>query len=125
MAHLSRARVRQSIYGAQELGEDVQTGMAELSFCRKFFAWYNDEHYHSGIALLTPSSLHYGRAQAGAACRVDQSTCGIANQRKNGLRALECTPKPLESLTHPRLGYPSSSCIVRRARLRFTKRKSN
>jgi putative transposase len=28
-------------------------------FCREFFAWYNDEHYHSGLALLTPASVHY------------------------------------------------------------------
>ncbi|MFO0913445.1 MAG: hypothetical protein U0795_10840 [Pirellulales bacterium] len=27
------------------------------------FALVSDEHYHSGIDLLTPSSLHYGRAQ--------------------------------------------------------------
>jgi putative transposase len=27
-----------------------------------FFHWYNCEHYHSGIALLTPHSVHYGLA---------------------------------------------------------------
>ncbi|MEZ4403848.1 MAG: hypothetical protein R3B06_27745, partial [Kofleriaceae bacterium] len=26
--------------------------------------WYNEEHYHSGIALLTPSDVHHGRAPA-------------------------------------------------------------
>ncbi len=26
-----------------------------------FFAWYNDEHHHSGIAMLTPSTVHDGR----------------------------------------------------------------
>ncbi len=31
-------------------------------FCQDFFAWYNDEHYHSGIGLLTPASVHYGYA---------------------------------------------------------------
>lgn len=31
------------------------------SFCQDFFNWYNFEHYHSGIANLTPESLHYGR----------------------------------------------------------------
>jgi len=34
-----------------------------LSFCRRFFAWYNLEHYHSGIGLLTPAALHYGQAE--------------------------------------------------------------
>jgi putative transposase len=31
------------------------------SFSRDFFPWYNDEHHHSGIAMLAPSELHYGR----------------------------------------------------------------
>lgn len=31
-------------------------------FCKKFFPWYNKEHYHSGIAWLTPESVHYGHA---------------------------------------------------------------
>ena len=31
-------------------------------FCRMFFAWYNQEHRHSGIGMLTPADLHYGRA---------------------------------------------------------------
>ncbi len=32
------------------------------SFCRSFFPWYNTEHRHSGIGLLTPESVHYGSA---------------------------------------------------------------
>lgn len=31
-------------------------------FCRSFFQWYNNEHRHGGIALLTPHDVHYGRA---------------------------------------------------------------
>ena len=31
-------------------------------FCQRFFNWYNHEHRHSGIAMLTPQSLHYGFA---------------------------------------------------------------
>jgi putative transposase len=27
-----------------------------------FFAWYNDEHRHSGIGLLTPAMVHYDQA---------------------------------------------------------------
>jgi putative transposase len=29
-------------------------------FCRRFFQWYNTEHRHSGIMMLTPESVHYG-----------------------------------------------------------------
>jgi putative transposase len=31
-------------------------------FCQRFFGWYNHEHRHSGIALLTPADVHLGRA---------------------------------------------------------------
>ena len=31
-------------------------------YCHRLFSWYNDEHRHSGIALLTPSDVHRGRA---------------------------------------------------------------
>ena len=33
------------------------------AFCRQFFQWYNQEHRHSGIGLMTPESVHYGRAK--------------------------------------------------------------
>jgi putative transposase len=32
------------------------------AFCQRFFGWYNHEHRHSGIALLPPADVHYGRA---------------------------------------------------------------
>jgi putative transposase len=31
---------------------------------RGFFAWYNDEHRHSGIGFMTPAAVHFGRANA-------------------------------------------------------------
>ena len=33
-----------------------------LAFCRQFFAWYNHQHYHSGLAMLTPAMVHYAVA---------------------------------------------------------------
>lgn len=32
------------------------------SFFATLFDWYNERHYHSGIALLTPADVHFGRA---------------------------------------------------------------
>jgi putative transposase len=32
------------------------------AFCEAFFTYYNHEHRHSGIALHTPASVHYGTA---------------------------------------------------------------
>ena len=34
-----------------------------LAFCQQFFQWYNEEHRHSGIALLTPAVVHFGETQ--------------------------------------------------------------
>jgi putative transposase len=31
-------------------------------FCRGFFHWYNREHRHSGIGLMTPAAVHHGQA---------------------------------------------------------------
>lgn len=36
--------------------EDAKT------FCRGFFAWYNREHHHSGLGLMTPFAVHHGLA---------------------------------------------------------------
>lgn len=32
------------------------------AFCRHFFTWYNNDHHHGGIGLLTPAQVHAGRA---------------------------------------------------------------
>jgi putative transposase len=37
---------------------------AARAFCQPFFRWYNTEHRHSGIGLLTPETVHYGQAEA-------------------------------------------------------------
>ena len=31
--------------------------------CQHFFAWYNDEHRHTGLGLHTPADVHYGTAE--------------------------------------------------------------
>ena len=38
--------------------EDARTWAGE------FFHWYNYEHHHTGLGLLTPADVHFGRAQA-------------------------------------------------------------
>jgi putative transposase len=62
------------------------------AFCQTFFAWYNDEHRHSGLGLLTPAMVHHGQAPL------------ILAQRQNVLNAaflahperfVRFAPKPL------------------------------
>ena len=36
---------------------------AAIDFCRSFFPWYNHEHRHGGIAMLTPADVHHDRAR--------------------------------------------------------------
>ena len=33
------------------------------AFCHQFFPWYNQQHRHSGIAMLTPDMVHFGHAK--------------------------------------------------------------
>lgn len=37
---------------------------AARQWARCFFDWYNNDHYHSGLNLMTPVSVHYGQADA-------------------------------------------------------------
>ena len=32
------------------------------AFCHTFFAWYNEDHRHSGIGMMTPAMVHHGLA---------------------------------------------------------------
>jgi putative transposase len=49
------------------------------AFCQSFFRWYNDEHRHSGIGLLTPATVHYGQAEN--VLRQRQEVLDVAYQR--------------------------------------------
>ena len=44
------------------------------SFCREFFGWYNTQHRHSGIGLLTPATVHAGMADEVTAARATTLT---------------------------------------------------
>lgn len=41
------------------------------AFCQAFFAWYNTEHRHSGIAMFTPADVHHGRTDRLLQVRAD------------------------------------------------------
>lgn len=32
-------------------------------YCQSFFKWYNTEHHHTGLGLLTPECVHSGKAE--------------------------------------------------------------
>jgi putative transposase len=39
------------------------------ALCGELFPWYNHEHHHAGLGLLTPADVHFGRAAAKSAAR--------------------------------------------------------
>lgn len=46
-----------------EFPERFDTIEHARSHCRTFVDWYNREHRHSGIGLMTPAAVHQGQAQ--------------------------------------------------------------
>lgn len=46
------------------------------TWARRFFHWYNNEHRHSSLGLMTPATVHYGQAIALTAQR--QATLSVA-----------------------------------------------
>jgi putative transposase len=41
------------------------------AFCKEFFDYYCHEHYHSGLGLHTPASIHFGTAERVRAARAN------------------------------------------------------
>jgi putative transposase len=62
-------------------------------FCRSFFDWYNYEHHHFGLALMTPATVHSGKAKECYSFRKK-----ILRQAflKNPERFVRGAPKPLQ-----------------------------
>ncbi len=62
------------------------------AFCQGFFRWYNEEHRHSGLGLLTPAMVHYGQAEI--VLRQRQAVLDVAYQR-HPERFVRSAPRPL------------------------------
>jgi len=61
-------------------------------FCREFFTWYNAEHHHAGIGLLTPETVHYGRAYQVIAARQQVLDLAAAQHPERFVRRLPTPP---------------------------------
>ena len=66
------------------------------AFCRPFFQWYNQEHHHIGLGLMTPDQVHYGQANDVHAAR--QRTLNSAFQT-NPERFVNKPPVPPDKPT--------------------------
>jgi len=66
------------------------------AFCQDFFSWYNKDHRHSGIALMTPEQVHYGLAEKITQHRASVLTAAFAkhpNRFKNNIPVPDKLPK--------------------------------
>ena len=78
---------------------------ARLIFC-KLFHWYNQVHRHSGLALLTPATVHAGKAQ-----EVTRARAGVlsAAYSAHPERFVNKPPVPAQPPTEVWINPPSTS----------------
>ena len=76
------------------------------AWSRDFFDWYNHEHHHNALGLLTPADVHYGRAEEIIHRR--QQVLHAAYQ-KNPERFVQGPPKPPELPTEVWINPPKKS----------------
>jgi len=76
------------------------------AFCQRFFPWYNDEHRHSGIGLLTPATLHFGLADQAQQQRLVVLTAAYQQHPERFVRR---PPQPLATPKEVWINKPPSS----------------
>ncbi len=76
------------------------------AWARLFFHWYNHEHYHTGLALLTPATVHYGQAQAVLERRQETLEAAYALHPERFVRGV---PSPPSLPTEVWINKPSPS----------------
>jgi len=75
------------------------------SFCREFFDWYNQDHHHGGIGLMTPDQVHYGQIDAVHAARQQTLNRAFAENRE---RFVNKAPTPPDKPTAAWINPPTS-----------------
>jgi putative transposase len=78
--------------------DDIEAARA---FCKDFFDYYNHEHYHSGIGLHTPASIHFGTAGTIRADRADVLAAAYARNPERFSRPPEPPKLPTVAWINP------------------------
>jgi len=79
------------------------------AFCERFFTYYNHEHRHSGIALHTPASVHYGTASE---VRQQRQATLHAAYAANPTRFGHRRPEPPKMPTAAWINQPSREALI-------------
>jgi putative transposase len=71
------------------------------AFCKEFFDYYNHEHYHCGLGLHTPASVHFGTAETIRAGRADVLATAYARNPERFNRRPEPPKLPTVAWINP------------------------
>lgn len=83
------------------------------AWAREFFPWYNDEHYHTALGLLTPADVHSGRAATVIAARQQVLQQAYAQHPDRFVKGVSVHP-PLPTavwINPPKTAYPSTGVV--------------
>jgi putative transposase len=75
------------------------------SFCRDFFGWYNLDHHHGGLGLLTPHDVHHGLATERHSARALTLSTAYLSHPERFLRGM---PRPPAIPTEVWINKPSN-----------------
>jgi putative transposase len=78
--------------------------------CARFFPWYNAQHHHVGLGLLTPHDVHHGLAAERIARRADVLAAAYAAHPERFVRH---APRPSPAPTHVWINPPAEVPTVR------------
>ena len=63
-------------------------------FCQAFFPWYNTQHRHSSLALMTPEMVHYGRTERVLSGRQEVLTVAYGDHPERFVRRAPTAQRP-------------------------------
>jgi putative transposase len=81
------------------------------AFCTEFFDYYNHEHYHSGIGLLTPATVHNGQAPTIIRAR----TITLQKAYNENPHRFPKPPTPPQLPTQAWINNPSKEALIKTA----------
>ena len=80
--------------------------------CHGFFPWYNTEHHHSALGLLTAADVHHGLAEQRVAARATVLTAAYAAHPERFPAGLPQPPaRPVEVWINPPTRSPGGATI--------------
>ena len=84
------------------------------SWAHNFFDWYNHQHYHSALGLLTPATVHYGRAPAVIAARQQVLLQAYAQHPDRFVKGSPQPPAlpPAVWINPPKTAQPAAGAIL-------------